>query len=187
MSLIVERTPIEGLLVLKPRVNRDARGFFVESYNRNTFADAGITTTFVQDNHSRSSRGTLRGLHFQSGSGQVKLVRCSLGRVWDVAVDIRPGSPTFGKHHAVELTPDECAMFYVPAGFAHGFLALSDVAELQYKCSTVYDAAIESGIMWDDAELNVSWPLDRIGGAPLLSERDKTNQGFAEWKKSVGP
>lgn len=185
-ALIVETTPIEGLLVLKPRMNRDARGFFVESYNLNTFAAAGIATTFVQDNHSRSLRGTLRGLHFQSGSGQVKLVRCSLGRVWDVAVDIRPGSPTFGKHHAVELTPDDCAMFYVPAGFAHGFLALSDVAELQYKCSTVYDAAIESGIMWDDAELKVGWPLDRIGGAPLLSERDKTNQGFAAWKKSVG-
>jgi dTDP-4-dehydrorhamnose 3,5-epimerase len=186
LNLIVETTPIEGLLVLKPRVNRDARGFFVESYNRNSFADAGIATTFVQDNHSRSGRGTLRGLHFQTGTGQVKLVRCSLGRVWDVAVDIRPGSPTFGKHHAVELTPEDCAMFYVPAGFAHGFLALSEAAELQYKCSTVYDAAIESGIMWNDAELNVPWPLDRVGGEPLLSERDKTNPGFAAWRKSAG-
>ena len=174
------------MLLLKPALFRDARGFFSETYNRDTFAKAGIDTVFVQDNHSQSTGGTLRGLHFQAGSGQVKLVRCSRGKVWDVAVDIRPGSPTFGKHHAVELTPDDCAMFYVPAGFAHGFLALSDVAELQYKCSTVYDAAIESGVMWDDEELKVGWPLDRIGGAPLLSERDKTNQSFAAWKKSVG-
>lgn len=185
-NLIVEKTPIEGLLVLKPRVNRDARGFFVESYNIETFARAGIDTVFVQDNHSRSLRGTLRGLHFQSGGRQVKLVRCSLGRVWDVAVDLRPGSPTFGKHHALELTPDDCTMFYVPGGFAHGFLALSEHAELQYKCSTVYDGAIESGIMWNDPDLGVPWPLDRIGGTPLLSERDKTNQSFAEWKRRAG-
>ncbi len=185
-NLSVETTPIEGLLVLKPRVHRDERGFFTESYNIETFAKAGIDTVFVQDSHSRSSRGTLRGLHFQEGSGQVKLVRCTVGRVWDVAVDVRPGSPTFGRHHAVELTPDDCVMFYVPAGFAHGFLALSEFAELQYKCSTVYDAAIESGIMWNDPDLGVPWPLDRIGGTPLLSQRDRTNRTFAQWRKSAG-
>jgi dTDP-4-dehydrorhamnose 3,5-epimerase len=182
MSLTVEKTPIEGLLLLRPKVFRDARGFFTESYNRQVFAAAGISTEFVQDNHSRSEGGTLRGLHFQAGPGQVKLVRCSRGRVWDVAADIRPGSPTFGRHHGVILTPEDCAMLYVPAGFAHGFLALEE-AEVQYKCSTVYDAAIETGIMWDDPELKVAWPLDAIeGGTPILSQRDRTNQSFAEWR-----
>lgn len=184
MSLTVETTPIAGLLVLKPKVFRDARGFFTESYNREVFAAAGITTTFVQDNHSRSAGGTLRGLHFQGGlPGQVKLVRCTRGRIWDVGVDIRPGSPTFGKHHGVILTPEDCAMLYVPAGFAHGFLALEE-AEVQYKCSTVYNAATETGISWNDPDLKVAWPLESV--TPLLSERDKTNQSFAAWKKKAG-
>jgi dTDP-4-dehydrorhamnose 3,5-epimerase len=182
MSLTVEKTPIAGLLLLRPKLFRDARGFFVESYNRERFAEAGITVEFVQDNHSKSAGGTLRGLHFQSGSGQVKLIRCTRGRMWDVAVDIRPHSPTFGKHHAVELTPEDCAMFYIPAGFAHGFLALEEGTEVQYKCSTVYNPATESGIAWNDPELNVPWPLDRVGGAALLSERDRGNQSFRAWR-----
>ncbi|HEX2612080.1 MAG TPA: dTDP-4-dehydrorhamnose 3,5-epimerase [Fibrobacteria bacterium] len=186
MSLIVERTPIEGLLVVKPKVHRDARGFFVESYNRDTFAQAGIATTFVQDNHSKSSQGTLRGLHFQTHPGQAKLIRCTRGLIWDVAVDIRPDSSTFGRHFAVELGPDDCAMLYIPVGFAHGFVVLSEEAEVQYKCSNVYVAATEAGLAWDDPDLNVPWPLDRLGGASLLSERDKANQSFAEWKKLVG-
>lgn len=186
MSLTVEKTSIEGLLVLKPKVFRDARGFFTESYNRERFAEAGIATDFVQDNHSASAAGTLRGLHFQSGPGQVKMIRCTRGRIWDVAVDIRPHSPTFGKHHAVELTPEDCAMFYIPAGFAHGFIALEDGTEVQYKCSTVYNAVTETGIAWNDPDLDVPWPLDRVGGAPLLSERDKGNQSFAEWKLATG-
>lgn len=184
MSLVVDTTFIEGLLVVKPQVFRDPRGFFVESYNRERFRRAGIATEFVQDNHSQSSRGTLRGLHFQTAPGQVKLVRCTRGRIWDVAVDIRPGSATFGRHFAMELAPEECAMLYIPVGFAHGFLVLSDEAEVQYKCSNVYDAATEAGLAWDDADLNIPWPLERVGGTPLLSERDRTNPGFADWVNS---
>jgi dTDP-4-dehydrorhamnose 3,5-epimerase len=181
MSITIEKTPIEGLLVVKPRVFRDARGFFAETYNRERFAEAGIGIEFVQDNHSLSARGTLRGLHFQTTPGQAKMVRCTRGRIWDVAVDIRPGSDTFGRHHAVELTPDDMAMFFVPVGFAHGFLVLSEEAEVQYKCSNVYNPATESGIAWNDPDLDVPWPLEGI--EPLLSERDKTNQSFAAWKR----
>lgn len=184
MSLVIEKTPIEGLVVVRPRVFRDARGFFAETYNRETFAAAGIDVEFKQDNHSLSSRGTLRGLHFQTAPGQAKMVRCTRGRIWDVAVDIRRDSPTFGKHHAVELTPDDMAMFFVPVGFAHGFLVLSEQAEVQYKCSNVYNPATESGIAWDDPELGVPWPLEGI--EPLLSERDKGNQSFAEWTRGRG-
>lgn len=186
MSLIVEKTFIEGLLVVRPQVFRDPRGFFMESYNRERFAQAGISTEFAQDNHSLSVRGTLRGLHFQTTPGQAKLIRCTRGRIWDVAVDIRPESATFGRHYARELTSGEGAMLYIPVGFAHGFLVLSDEAEVQYKCSNVYDAATETGLAWDDADLNVSWPLDRVGGTPLLSERDKANPSFADWKLQHG-
>lgn len=183
MSLVVERTPLEGLVVVKPQVFRDARGFFAESYNGPRFAAAGITTEFVQDNHSLSVRGTLRGLHFQTNPGQAKLIRCTRGRIWDVAVDIRPDSPTFGRHFAAELAPEDFAMLYIPVGFAHGFLVLSDTAEVQYKCSNVYDASTEAGLAWDDADLNIPWPLERVGGTPLLSERDNANPSFADWKR----
>jgi dTDP-4-dehydrorhamnose 3,5-epimerase len=186
MSLIVEKTPLEGLLIVKPKVFRDPRGFFVETYNRESFAKAGITTEFVQDNHSKSAIGTLRGLHFQTVPGQVKLIRCTLGRIWDVAVDIRPESSTFGQHFGMELTPDDSVMLYIPIGFAHGFLVLSEEAEVQYKCSAVYNPSTEAGIAWDDVDLNVAWPLDQVGGTPLLSERDKANQSFSKWKAVQG-
>jgi dTDP-4-dehydrorhamnose 3,5-epimerase len=181
MSLLVEKTAIEDLLIVKPQVFRDTRGFFTESYNRERFHNAGITTEFVQDNHSKSSKGTLRGLHFQTTPGQVKMLRCTRGRIWDVAVDIRPASATFGQHVAVELTPDDCAMFYIPIGFAHGFLVLEDETEVQYKCSNVYNPDTEAGLAWDDADLNIPWPLERVGGAPLLSERDKSNPSFKDF------
>jgi dTDP-4-dehydrorhamnose 3,5-epimerase len=184
MSLMVEKTPLEGLLILHPRVFKDARGFFYESYNREVFAAAGLSIPFVQDNHSRSARGTLRGLHFQTHPGQAKLLRCTVGAIWDVAVDIRPASPTLGKHFGVELRPDEATMFFVPVGFAHGFLVLSDFAEVQYKCSAVYNAKTETGIMWNDPDLNVQWPLN--GMEPLLSERDMGNQSFAEFLQIKG-
>lgn len=187
MSLIVEPTPLDGLRIVTPRVFRDARGFFVESWNRETFAAAGIATEFAQDNHSKSSRGTLRGLHFQTSPGQVKLIRCTRGRIWDVAVDIRPGSATFGKHFGLELAPDDCTMLYIPIGFAHGFLVLEDDSEVQYKCSNVYNPATEAGLAWDDPDLDVPWPLDAVGGAPLLSERDKKNPSFAAWRKAARP
>jgi dTDP-4-dehydrorhamnose 3,5-epimerase len=184
MSLIVEKTPLEGLLVVKPRVFRDDRGFFVETYNKETFAAAGIPTEFKQDNHSKSSKGTLRGLHFQTTPGQAKLVRCAVGAIWDVAVDIRPESPTFGQHHGIILTPEDVTMFYIPVGFAHGFVVLSETAEVLYKSSNVYNPATEAGIAWNDPDLNVAWPLDGI--EPLLSARDKTNPSFKEWRTSVG-
>lgn len=185
MSLIIEKTFIEGLLVVKPQVFRDQRGFFVESYNRERFRTAGIATEFVQDNHSRSSRGTLRGLHFQTSPGQVKLVRCTRGRIWDVAVDIRSESPTRGRHFALELSPDDLSMLYIPAGFAHGFLVLEDGTEVQYKCSSVYNPATEAGLAWNDADLNIPWPLERAGGAPLLSERDQTNPSWRTWRATA--
>jgi dTDP-4-dehydrorhamnose 3,5-epimerase len=179
----VIKTPLDGLLIVSPKVFRDGRGWFFESYNRNTFAAAGITETFVQDNHSRSARNTLRGLHFQTHPGQAKLIRCTLGEIWDVSVDIRPASPTFGRHFGVTLKAEEPRQMLIPVGFAHGFLVTSDVAEVQYKCSNVYDAATESGLAWDDADLAVAWPLQ--GGAPLISERDKGNQSFRDFKKKL--
>jgi dTDP-4-dehydrorhamnose 3,5-epimerase len=185
MSLIVETTPLEGVLIVKPKVFSDARGFFVESYNRERFVDAGITTEFMQDNHSQSARGTLRGLHFQTTPGQSKLIRCTRGRIWDVVVDIRPGSATFGQNFGMELTPESCVMLYIPIGFAHGFLVLDNDTEVQYKCSNVYNPATEAGIAWDDAELNIPWPLDQIGGVPLLSERDRGNPSFRAWREKA--
>jgi dTDP-4-dehydrorhamnose 3,5-epimerase len=179
------KTPLDGILILKPRVFKDDRGWFLESYNRNAFQAAGIQETFVQDNHSASAKGTLRGLHFQTHPGQAKLIRCTRGRIWDVAVDIRPSSETFGRHHGVELDAAEATQLFIPVGFAHGFLVLSDTAEVQYKCSNVYNAATESGIQWDDPELAVAWPLG--GLAPLVSERDKKNQSFGEFKRKLLP
>jgi dTDP-4-dehydrorhamnose 3,5-epimerase len=179
VSLSIQTTPLSGLLVVTPRVHRDARGFFLESYNRETFAAAGIDTVFAQDNHSKSSKGTLRGLHFQTRPGQVKLVRCVQGKIWDVAVDIRPESPTFGQHFGITLTPEDATMLYVPVGFAHGFVVLSDSAEVLYKCSNVYNAETEAGVAWNDPDLNVAWPLEGLD--VLLSERDKTNPSFREF------
>ncbi len=172
------KTPLAGLLLLQPRVFRDDRGWFFESYNRESFAKAGVQVDFVQDNHSRSIRHTLRGLHFQTHPGQDKLVRCTAGKIWDVAVDIRPDSPTFGKSYGAELDAESGLQVFIPIGFAHGFLVLSEWAEVQYKCSSVYNGATESGVQWDDSDLAVGWPLN--GAAPLLSERDKSNQSFAQ-------
>ena len=178
-----KETPLEGLLLVRPRVFQDERGWFTESYNRAAFEAAGIKETFVQDNHSASARGTLRGLHFQTHPGQAKLIRCTRGRIWDVAVDIRPSSPTFGRHFGLELDDAGKRQLFIPVGFAHGFIVLSDAAEVQYKCSNLYNPATESGIAWDDPELAVAWPLD--GMAPTLSERDKKNQSFAEFKRKL--
>lgn len=178
-----EKTPLDGLLILRPRLFKDDRGWFLESYNRETFGKAGVTETFVQDNHSRSARNTLRGLHFQTRPGQAKLIRCTAGRIWDVAVDIRPGSVTFGRHFGIELSGEDTAQLFIPIGFAHGFLVLSDWAEVQYKCSNLYEAATESGIQWDDPELAVAWPLGEA--LPLVSERDRRNQSFAAYRKNL--
>ena len=161
-------TALAGLLVIEPQVFRDGRGFFLETYHREKFEAAGIRETFVQDNHSRSIRGVLRGLHFQIGRPQGKLVRVTRGDVFDVAVDLRRGSPTFGRWHGVALTADNCRMLFVPPGFAHGFCVQSDEADFQYKCTDLYAPELERGLRWDDPDLAIAWPL----ACPLLSPRD---------------
>jgi len=163
--------PLPGVKLIAPEVHEDHRGFFMESYNRRRFAELGVTDEFVQDNHSRSVRGVLRGLHYQLGRPQAKLVRASRGRVFDVVVDIRRGSPTFGRWAGAELTEENQLQFYAPIGFAHGFLVLSETAEFQYKCSDFYSAADERGLPWDDPEIAIEWPL--AGLEPNLSERDR--------------
>src|SRR5437667_7682036 len=168
----MERLPtrLDGLVLLAPRVHGDERGFFVETYRANAWSAHGVPTEFVQDNQSRSRRGTLRGIHFQTRPGQGKLVRCARGRVWDVAVDLRRGSPTFGEWEAVELDDDRGLQLYIPIGFGHGFLVLSDVADLVYKCTAYYDAATEAGFRFDDPEVGIEWPADV---EPLCSARDR--------------
>lgn len=162
-------TKLDGVVLLEPEVHGDARGFMVETYSRDLWAELGIEVEFVQQNHSRSSRGTLRGLHFQTEPGQAKLVRCPRGRIFDVAVDLRRGSPTFGRWEGYELDDESHRQLFVPVGFGHGFAVLSETADVTYQLSSVYDPATESGIAWDDPDVGVEWPVDD----PLLSERDK--------------
>ncbi|MDW8395851.1 MAG: dTDP-4-dehydrorhamnose 3,5-epimerase, partial [Anaerolineae bacterium] len=167
--------PLDGACLIAPTVYRDPRGFFMESYSRRAFAEIGIPIEFVQDNHSRSVKGVVRGLHFQDARApQAKLVRCTVGQIWDVIVDLRLGSPTFGRWTAVELSAENCLMLFVPAGFAHGFAALSDIAELQYKCDAYYTPQAERAIRWDDPDLAISWPVSH----PLLSAKDAAAPSF---------
>jgi dTDP-4-dehydrorhamnose 3,5-epimerase len=162
-------TALNGVLVLKPHVREDRRGFFLESYSRRALAALGVDVPFVQDNHSRSVRGTVRGLHFQSSPGQAKLLRVGAGRIFDVAVDLRHGSPTYGQWFGQELSADNFLQMYVPVGFAHGFCVLSDYADLLYKCTSLYDAHTECGVAWNDSAIGVAWPVDD----PILSDRDQ--------------
>ena len=173
---------LEGLLVIEPKVFRDDRGFFLEPYNAPRYKAAGIEVDFVQDNHSLSSHGVLRGLHFQTTPGQAKLLRCARGRIWDVAVDIRPGSRTFGKWWAVELDDQSHRQLFIPVGFAHGFCVLSETAEVLYKCSSVYDASVESGIAWNDPDIGVAWPVAN----PIVSARDEGNQSLVQYRAKLG-
>jgi dTDP-4-dehydrorhamnose 3,5-epimerase len=161
-------TKLPGVIVVKPDVHEDERGFFLETYHSDKYAQAGIDATFVQDNHSRSSRGMLRGLHMQLGHPQAKLVRVVEGEVFDVAVDVRRGSPQFGQHIAVVLTADNFKQLYIPTGFAHGFLVTSEVAQFEYKCSDLYHPDDELTIAWNDPELAIPWPIQN----PTLSPRD---------------
>ena len=171
MPFTFTKAPIEGLVIIEPMAFPDERGFFMESYKQSDFEKAGILGPFVQDNHSRSRRGVLRGLHFQRPPhAQGKLVRVSRGRAWDVAVDLREGSPTFGKYFALELSESNRLMFWIPAGFAHGFLALEDDTELQYKCTAEYNAASDGGLRWNDPDIAIAWP--DIGIPPLVSAKD---------------
>jgi dTDP-4-dehydrorhamnose 3,5-epimerase len=174
-------TALDGVVLLEPGVHGDERGFLLETFSAEAWRGAGIDVEFVQDNHSRSRRGTLRGLHFQKSPGQAKLVRCSRGRIFDVAVDLRRDSPTFGRWEGHELDDEHHHQLYVPIGFAHGFCVLSDVADVHYKLSSYYDAETEAGIAWNDPEVGVEWPL----ADPQLSERDRTAPRLAEIADSL--
>lgn len=167
-----------GLKLIRPATFKDNRGFFLQSYQASAYVAAGIDVEFTQDNHSRSVKGTLRGLHYQSHPGQAKLVRVGRGRIFDVAVDIRPDSPTFGKWHGVYLDDNEHAQLFVPVGFAHGFCVVSDVADVMYKVSTPYDAETECGLRYNDPEFGIEWPVDE----PLLSARDQQTESFASYR-----
>ncbi|HWO00258.1 MAG TPA: dTDP-4-dehydrorhamnose 3,5-epimerase [Blastocatellia bacterium] len=168
--------PLRGVCLIEPNVFCDERGFFFESYHEAKYADLGIVDRFVQDNHSRSERGTLRGLHYQHKRPQAKLCRVVQGEVLDVIVDIRRGSPDFGRHEAVVLSDANRLQLYVPPGFAHGYLVLSDTAEFLYKCSDFYFPEWDRGIAWNDPEIDIRWGLDD----PILSEKDRRHPNLAE-------
>lgn len=170
-------TKIKDLYIIEPQVFGDNRGYFFETYKKDEFDKAGLIFNFVQDNQSKSKRGVLRGLHFQKTYPQAKLVRVLEGEVFDVAVDLRKGSPTYGKWEGVVLSSENKKMFLIPRGFAHGFLVLSDVAVFAYKCDEFYHPEDEGGIIWDDLDIGINWPkLDNV----LLSEKDKANPSLAE-------
>jgi dTDP-4-dehydrorhamnose 3,5-epimerase len=170
-------TAIEDLKIFEPRVFGDERGFFIETFRQSYFDDMGVDATFVQDNHSSSSKGVLRGLHYQIQKPQGKLVRVIAGAVYDVAVDIRKSSPTFGQHVGVHLSADNKRIFWVPPGFAHGFLVLSEMAEFVYKCTEYYAPEYDRTLLWNDPVLGIEWPLD---GAPELSIKDIEGKTLAE-------
>lgn len=161
-------TELPGVLILEPKVFGDDRGFFMEMFHEKRYADAGIRGPFVQDNYSRSAKGILRGLHFQEPQAQGKLVQVLAGAVYDVAVDVRRGSPTFGKWVAVELSTDNRRQLWIPPGFAHGFCVLSESADFHYKCTALYSPETERGVLWNDPDLGIPWPVS----APLLSGKD---------------
>ena len=169
-------TQIEGVVALEPEVHGDERGFLVETFRDDAWAQAGVDLDFVQENHSRSVKNTLRGIHFQTEPGQAKLVHCLRGRIWDVAVDLRRDSPTYRRWEGFELDDSSHRQLLVPVGCGHGFCVLSDEADVAYKLSSYYDPATEAGIAWDDPDLNIGWPIS----APLLSERDKAAPRLAE-------
>jgi dTDP-4-dehydrorhamnose 3,5-epimerase len=166
----VERASIPDVLVLSPQVHGDARGFFMETWNARSFEEAGIREAFVQDNHSRSSKNVLRGLHYQLRQPQGKLVRVSAGEIWDVAVDLRRGSPSFGRWTGLTLDAESKRMLWIPAGFAHGFLVLSETAEVQYKATDYYAPEHERTLLWNDPALGIAWPLS---GDPVMTDKDR--------------
>ena len=157
-AITVTKTQIEGLVIVQPSVFGDERGYFMETYNKEEFEKQGLDMTFIQDNESKSKKGVLRGLHFQRKYSQGKLVRCTQGAVWDVGVDLRKGSPTYGEWAGVELSAENKTMFYIPEGFAHGFVVLSDEATFNYKCTNLYAPEYDGGIRWNDPEIGVEWP-----------------------------
>ena len=177
MKISIINEALNGLLVLQPEAFEDERGFFIETYRKDKFAEVGIHDEFVQDNHSRSSKGVLRGLHFQWEPPMGKVMRVTHGEAFLVAVDIRKGSPTLGQWHGEIVSAANKKMVWAPAGFARGFCTLSDFAEIQYKCSGLYSNKAESGILWNDPAIGIVWPIDN----PQLSEKDKVAQTLEEW------
>ena len=178
MPFEFEKQKIEDVILVKPKVFGDSRGFFMESYKKSDFFANGIDVVFNQDNHSKSTKGVLRGLHYQANPyGQAKLVRCSKGRIYDVAVDIRPDSKTFGQYVKVELSEENKHMLYIPVGFAHGFVALTDEVELLYKASGEYAPQADRGIIWNDKDINIDWEIDF---EPLLSEKDQKQPSLSK-------
>lgn len=178
-KITVTPCDIEGLYVIEPTVFKDERGYFVETYNQNDMKEAGLDMVFVQDNQSMSTRGVLRGLHFQKQYPQGKLVRVVRGKVFDVAVDLRADSKTYGKWFGVELSAENMKQFYIPEGFAHGFLVLSDEAEFCYKCTDFYHPGDEGGLAWNDEEIGVEWPLEE-GVELIISEKDQKWKGLKD-------
>ena len=178
-KITVTPCDIEGLYVIEPTVFKDERGYFVETYNQNDMKEAGLDMVFVQDNQSMSTRGVLRGLHFQKQFPQGKLVRVVRGKVFDVAVDLRSDSKTYGKWFGVELSAENMKQFYIPEGFAHGFLVLSDEAEFCYKCTDFYHPGDEGGLAWNDPEIGVEWPLEE-GVDLIISEKDQKWKGLKD-------
>jgi dTDP-4-dehydrorhamnose 3,5-epimerase len=181
----IEQTPLQDCFIVHEKVHGDARGYFIETFNQRDFnAASGLDILFVQDNQSRSSKGVLRGLHMQRGAAaQAKLVRVLEGSVLDIAVDLRKGSPSFGQHYAIELTADNHKQFFVPAGFAHGFVVLSEAATFFYKVDKFYEPGNEVGIMYNDKDLNINWQL--ADNEIILSEKDKTLGSFADYASSL--
>lgn len=175
----VTKTFIEGLLVIQPKVFHDERGYFYEPYNKKTYAEAGITDEFVQDNQSFSQKGVIRGMHFQNPPhAQAKLLRILQGKIWDVVIDIRKSSPTYGKHFGIELSAENKTIFYVPQGFAHGFLTLEDDTLLLYKCSDFYNKASEESLSWNDPDVAIPWNITN----PILSEKDLNGKMLKDFK-----
>lgn len=181
MEFNVEETFIRDLLIVTPEIFKDDRGFFTETYRKDKFAEFGLNTEFVQDNHSRSAKNVVRGLHFQWEPPMGKLMRVSQGAAFLVAVDIRIGSPTFGKWKGIEASVENRKQIYAPAGFARGFCVLSDFAEIQYKCTGIYSNKAEAGILWNDPAIGIEWPVPE----PVLSKKDEIAQTLEEWRRNT--
>ncbi|EOZ8460466.1 dTDP-4-dehydrorhamnose 3,5-epimerase [Enterobacter asburiae] len=175
------KTKLDGLLIIEPKVFGNERGFFYETYHEQRYKNAGIKESFVQDNRSRSTGNVLRGLHFQKRKPQGKLVTVTAGTVFDVAVDLREDSPTFGQYESIILSGDNRLQFYIPPGFAHGFCVLSDIADFQYKCTDFYDPTDEGGIIWNDNSININWPISE----PNLSLKDKELPSLEDVRKQL--
>lgn len=177
MQMRIQEEHLNGIVVLAPEVFEDERGFFTEIFRADQFEELGLPTNFVQDNHSRSARNVVRGLHFQWSPPMGKLMRVTFGSAYLVAVDIRKGSPTLGRHFGIEVSAQDKRQVWAPAGFARGFCVLSEFAEIQYKCTGIYNSQAESGILWRDPEIGIEWPVDE----PVLSAKDEEAQTLSQW------